>query len=80
MVDEEKLKRLRALGIKEVSLDGKGEISHVEFFPLSALDLSDKLTDDAELDDPRDRPTDAPPSGINIPPALARIFKNGSVS
>lgn len=73
-MDDERLKQLRALGVKSISFmnaeDGLA-ISHVEFFPEPAL--SSDATDD-EPDTSEGEPV------VAVPPALARIIRKGSVS
>lgn len=75
MVDEELLKRLRALGVKSIEMrelpQGGGEYLKVKFFPGPALSF--------------DATDDEPAAGegepvVAVPPALARMLKRGSVS
>lgn len=74
-MDDERLKQLRALGIKTASFvhhpDGKVDITFVEFYPEPALSF--------------DATDDEPAAGegepvVAVPPALARIIRKGSVS
>ncbi len=77
MVDDERLKQLRALGVKSVAFmktDDEFAISHVEFFPsIPALDLDSLVPP-------------APEEGgevevvASVPRALANILKRKSVS
>lgn len=87
MVDEEELKRLRALGVKSIQYcypnDAKvREPFIVEFFPRSLLDLQGL----DEVVDPMDSPTDRPPPAApedgqpNVPPAMQRVLNRKSVS
>lgn len=77
MVDEELLKRLKAMGIRaarfsDVDASSGGPVLlEVEFFPEPAL--------------PFDATDDEPAAGegdpvVAVPPALARIIRKGSVS
>jgi hypothetical protein len=79
MVDDERLKQLRALGAKAVAFarvpaTGEAEITHIEFFPtISPLDMdtlvpSPSATSEGEGEKPP------------LPDAFARILKRGSVS
>ena len=70
MVDEELLKRLRAMGVKSIEIHRDGA-HFVEFFPEPALSF--------------DATDDEPAAGegepvVAVPPALARMLKRGSVS
>ena len=75
MVDEELLKRLKALGVKRVRMlwvsESVSHVEEVEFFPEPALSF--------------DATDDEPAAGegepvVAVPPALARIIRKGSVS
>lgn len=64
------LEELRALGVKAATFREEGVLASVEFFPsIAPLDL------DTLVPPPKE---DAPAE--NIPAAIARILKNGSVS
>lgn len=75
MVDDERLKQLRDLGIKTVSfvrnpVDSSVEIGLVEFFPsIPPLDLDTLVP-----------PADESEAPVTIPPALSRILGKPSVS
>jgi len=80
MVDDERLKQLRALGIKSASFTGDGQVMSVEFFPtIPALDF-DTLVPPAPGEVPTIAPTEASPEAPPLPDAFARILKRGSVS
>ncbi len=71
MVDEEFLKRMKAIGVKSFTMDESGRVVDVEFFPsIPALDL-DTLVPPA----PEETATTEP-----VPAAIARILQRGSVS
>ncbi len=73
MVDEEFLKRMKALGVKAVSLTETGVLVHAEFFPsIPALDM-DTLV-------PPPNPEEDPSRAEPVPRAIANILKRGSVS
>ena len=71
MVDEELLKRLKAMGVKTASFFEGGDMYAVEFFPEPALSF------DATDDEPE---TGEGVPVAAVPPALARMLKRGSVS
>ncbi len=72
MVDEEFLKRMKAIGVKSFTMDESGRVVDVEFFPsIPALDLDTLMP-----------PAPAEPAGATdpVPSAIARILQKGSVS
>lgn len=78
MVDEEQLKRLRALGVKSIDIRKDGS-HYVEFFEqrapgFGALDLDTIIP---PRDPHADEDGEAPKA---TPPALARILQEGNVS
>jgi len=78
-IDEEQLKRLRALGVKQIDLRKDGSC-FVEFFERGLLDV-DALIPGADTESmPTDRPPPAEGGPPNVPPAITRILKRGSVS
>jgi hypothetical protein len=86
MADQlELLKQLRAIGVKMVDFhrDGQsGELSiiAVEFFPRELLDLDSIVPVAGAESMPTDRPPPTEDEQPNVPPAIARILKRGSVS
>lgn len=82
MADLELLKQLRAAGVKTATLNAHGDVTVVEFFPRSLLDV----TEFVNSDDPNEAATDRPPppdaedGPPNVAPAFARILSRGSVS
>jgi hypothetical protein len=80
MVDDERLKQLRALGIKSVTFYSNEEIHSVEFFPtISPLNL-DTLVPPAHSEVDTIAPPATEPEAPPLPGAFARILKRGSVS
>lgn len=74
MVDEEQLKRLRAMGVKSIEIHRDGA-HFVEFYPtIPALDL-DTLVPPAAGDE-----TEVTVPAAPVPKAIANILKRGSVS
>jgi hypothetical protein len=86
MDDLERLKQLRAIGVKMVDFHRDGQskevtIIAIEFFPRGLLDVSDLVPGDpSELatEPPPAMPEDGPPP--KVPPAFANILKKRSVS
>ena len=75
MVDEELLKRLRAMGVKSFS-HVDGDSFQVEFYPVTA---TIPALDFDTLVPPPAAPGEEEPE-VRVPPAIARLLKNGSVS
>lgn len=74
MVDEEQLKRLRAIGVKSIEIRGDGA-HFVEFFPdAPAFDFDSSIP-------PGEQATDRPPAAEDIPEGpYKRLIKRPSVS
>jgi hypothetical protein len=75
MVEEELLKRLRAMGVKSFS-HVDGDSFQVEFYPVTpTIPAPDYDT----LVPPPPATGETEPE-VKVPPAIARLLKNGSVS
>ena len=78
MASNERIKELRALGVKAATFTEHGAVLSLEFFPRDLLDVGSVVPDEGA-------PTDRPPPGDDVPPvrmspAIAAILRKGSVS
>lgn len=74
----EQFKALRAAGVKRAVFWEDATPKEIEFYPVSLFEQADALTDEPEPSD-TERPP-APDNGVNVPPAMRRLFEKGSVS
>lgn len=82
LYSKELLLELRSHGVKRAVFDTDADLTEVEFFPRTLLDLPGLDAPVDPMESPTDRP---PPSGPedgqpNLPPAMQRVLQRKSVS